>query len=275
MGNLILCSGKKAEHPYHFEKTDTNIYSIEELCFYIYTNIYIIGDELSQDSLIDWLNNEIDMPVIGNKLKDLVQRDYSLKDIVVSILCCADYYTEKEIKDIIKVMDEIALLSPIRRMKMKADKYIIYHNYKEAIRLYQEISRNKDAAVFTEEEYGNILHNLAIAYLYTSSYHEAAEYFISAYQRNKNVESLKQYMYTLLLSDQKEAINKAIEDYSISEELIRDIYQQELVAKEKVVDSSSYKEIASLKELKASSKVSEYYQKINNLLKELKLEYRK
>ncbi|BCN30021.1 hypothetical protein [Anaeromicropila herbilytica] len=270
MGKIILCSGRKAEHPFYFKLTNTNVYSIEELCYYIYNNIYLIGDELYQPELADWLINEVKMNEIGIKLKEYIQNKHSMKDIVVSILCSADYYTEDEIIELIKVIDEIALLSPIRRLKLKADKYINYQNYSEAILLYQEIIGNKEAAVFTEEEYGNILHNIAIALLNISSYHEAAEYFESAYLRNKNPESLMQCMYTLILGEDSERKDRFIKEHNISDELMSTIYQKIKDAEEKAIEASSYKEIMKIKELKDAGKGNDYYQKINQMLRELK-----
>ena len=40
MSGYILCQVKRAKLPYYIENISTNIYSIEELCFYFYHNIY-------------------------------------------------------------------------------------------------------------------------------------------------------------------------------------------------------------------------------------------
>ena len=39
MSGYILCQTKKAEHPYFIENISMNIYSIEELCYYLYHNL--------------------------------------------------------------------------------------------------------------------------------------------------------------------------------------------------------------------------------------------
>ena len=46
MGKLIQCSSRLAKKPYYFRITDTNVYSIEEVCYYIRHNIYILQAEL-------------------------------------------------------------------------------------------------------------------------------------------------------------------------------------------------------------------------------------
>ena len=46
MSGYVLCQVKKAERPYYIENISTNIYSIEELCFYLYNNIYLLDSTI-------------------------------------------------------------------------------------------------------------------------------------------------------------------------------------------------------------------------------------
>ena len=39
MGRLIFCIGNKAKEPYFFQSTGTKVYTMEELCYYLYHNI--------------------------------------------------------------------------------------------------------------------------------------------------------------------------------------------------------------------------------------------
>lgn len=41
MSGYILCPDKKAQRPYFIENISMNIYSIEELCYYLYHNLYL------------------------------------------------------------------------------------------------------------------------------------------------------------------------------------------------------------------------------------------
>ena len=55
---FIVCEGKVAEHPYVMPYTGRKVYSLEELCCYLYENIYSINREFFQASLADWLREE-------------------------------------------------------------------------------------------------------------------------------------------------------------------------------------------------------------------------
>lgn len=50
MGGLILCR-KKAEVPLYIELSNINIYSMEELCYYLYHNIYAINKSFFNEAL--------------------------------------------------------------------------------------------------------------------------------------------------------------------------------------------------------------------------------
>ena len=42
MGSLILCHKKRAKRPFEISRVHMRIYTIEELCYYICNNLYLI-----------------------------------------------------------------------------------------------------------------------------------------------------------------------------------------------------------------------------------------
>lgn len=83
MGKLIQCSSRLAKKPYYFRITDTNVYSIEEVCYYICHNIYILQAELFNYDFAVWLKEELGMEDTAHKMENMVYGQNSLKDIVV------------------------------------------------------------------------------------------------------------------------------------------------------------------------------------------------
>ena len=55
---FVLCQGKVAKKPYIMPYTRQKVYSLEELCYYIYNNIYTINEEFFEESLARWLREE-------------------------------------------------------------------------------------------------------------------------------------------------------------------------------------------------------------------------
>ena len=107
MGKLIQCSSKLAKEPYHFPLTKTNVYSLEEVCYYIRHNIYMMQEEIFDRDFAHWVNRELGLGETADKLEKLISEHHNLKDIVVTICCSCDYYEEDEIRELIQIMDDL------------------------------------------------------------------------------------------------------------------------------------------------------------------------
>ena len=55
MAGVILSRSKYSDKPYYISNMSINIYSMEELCYYIYNNIYLIGTDLLEPGLISYI----------------------------------------------------------------------------------------------------------------------------------------------------------------------------------------------------------------------------
>ncbi|WP_167954996.1 hypothetical protein [Anaerosporobacter faecicola] len=275
MGKLIFCTGRLADKPYVFPFTKTQVYSMDELNYYIYNNIYLITEDTFQYSLCDWIETELELPEIAQKIRGLLNHRNSLKDIVVSILCCADYYTEKEIRELIHIMEQIERMPLIMKRKIKADNYLKYGQYGNAVVEYESIVEAEESAIFSQVEYGDIYHNLAIAKAKTVSASEATKYYLLAYRRNQRQESLNQYLYTLILSKNTKEYENACEEFSVTkeqqEQLEEDVFTKELAA----LDIEEYAKIDALTEWKKQGKVAQYYRELKQMIRDYKEIYRK
>ena len=153
---MILAKGKIAKKPYELSYLGQNIYSIEELCYVIYHNIYGINEEFFQISLAKWMKEELELKELAEKLEAMIVREHGLKDLVVTTLCGCDYYNEEEIRGIVKVLDEIDHLPSYQKKKIKADNYVRTGHYGKAVMAYRKLLQGPDAISFTPEEYGDM-----------------------------------------------------------------------------------------------------------------------
>lgn len=274
MGKFILCAGKLAEEPLHFPLTNCDVYSIEELCYYLYENIYTITEETFNRKMVVWLKEQLEMEEMADKLEQMIENENSMMDMVVSLLCCADYYAEDEIKEVIRIMNSINDLPLWGRRKMKGDNYLRYRKYTEAAKEYEKILHSKDASELDVEEYGNILHNLAIAHVHTKTLRFAAQEFKEAYSRNNNEESLKQYLFALKLGKHEKEFAEEIIYYQVTEDKVREYLEELRGILEEAENLKIYKKIKKFAKLKEDGKVAEYYDNIEMLIYKWKQEYR-
>lgn len=201
---FILAKGKVAEQPYEMPYTGKKVYSIEELCYYIYNNIYTINEDFFQLSLVDWLKEEAGLPELADKLSYMITEEHGLKDLVVTTLCGCDYYQEQEIRQLVHILDEINNLPVFRKKKIKADNYLRAGRYGRSLLEYRKLLHGSFAVNFTPEEYGDILHNQGIAHFYTSSFAEAKDDFKEAFVRNNKKDSLQHYLWILLMEGEEQ-----------------------------------------------------------------------
>lgn len=217
---LVLCSGKVARTPYEMPFTRQKVYSLEELCYYIYNNIYSINEDFFQESLSVWLREETDHPVLAKKLEGMFPAHPGLKDLVVTILCGCDYYREEEIRSLVKIMDGIENLPLYKKKKIKADNYLRAGRYGKSLLEYRKLLHGSFAVNFTTEEYGDILHNQGIAHFYTSSFAEAGEDFKEAFVRNNRKASLEHYLWILLMEGKNDLFEAEAVSYGMDTEEI-------------------------------------------------------
>ena len=178
MGKLIQCSGCIAKEPYHFRLTKTNVYSIEEVCYYISHNIYMMQEEVFDREFVLWLRNELHMEETADKLERLVQEQYNIKDIVVTICCSCDYYEEEEIKELIKIIDDLDTLPAYARRKYKGDNFLHCHSYEKALEEYERIFESDEILQAEASVYGDIFHNMGVAYAQIGEFHKASELYL-------------------------------------------------------------------------------------------------
>lgn len=258
MGKLILCSSSKTVNPYKISVSGINIYSIEELCYYIYHNIYEITPEYFDSRLVNWLRDELGMKVIADKLDTMLEIGSNIKDIVISILCSCDYYDEEEIKALLGVMNDIENLPYHGRQKRKADMYLQYGRYTLAKKEYDRIIGGGYAVNLTPEEYGDILHNHSMACFYLGMYPDALMDMKDAYSRNNDSRSLRQYLYMLLLCNETETFAREILNYGIDEQVSEGIITLYNNARARAGHSAEYERLCSVRKYSVGAELENY-----------------
>ncbi len=274
MGKVILCTGKTARNPYYFLSTGTRVYTIEELCYYIYHNIETVSEELVCPELVAFLRNELGLEERANQLEKLYATHAGIKDIIVLILCSADYYEEEEIRLLLNELDSLNEMTPLQRKKRNADHYLENGQYRDAMKAYRNILYSREPVEMNSIEYGNILHNLAVLYAKTGAFVTAAEEFRSAYERNGNPESLKQYLYALKYAKQEDLFDKEISRLSENRQLLEEIESELYHVSDNEDNTYDYHELMRIRNLKESGRVSDYYKAIDELVGRLKNKYR-
>ena len=98
MSGYILCQTKKAERPYFIENISTNIYSVEELCYYLYHNLYLIDKTIINEELCIWIGEELNLPGLAAKIRQFLGQDIHVDDVIYPVFKEINYLTYEELK---------------------------------------------------------------------------------------------------------------------------------------------------------------------------------
>lgn len=275
MGKLIQCASCIAKKPYHFRLTKTNVYSIEEVCYYIRHNIYMMQEEIFDREFVLWLRNELHIEKTAEKLERLIEEHHDIKDIVVTICCSCDYYDEPQINELIRIMEEIDKLPMYARRKRKGDNYLRCQSYEKAIEEYEKIFESDEILQAEPSVYGDVFHNIGVAYAKIGELHKASEMFLKAYEKNSRDESLSQCLFALRLCKDVETFKKLINDLEISQDKQWGWEKEYQKAQERSAYGKSVLQIEKLRELLQHGNVEEYYDKVHKFISDWKDAYRR
>ena len=193
MSGYILCQTKKAERPYFIENISTNIYSIEELCYYLYHNLYLIDASVINEELCMWIQQELELPKLAAKLRPKLQNYTNAEDVLYPIFKEINYLTYEELKNLNSRMALLNQESPALRQKRKGDCLVENRMYVNAIQVYQKLLEQNPDSERTDFA-ADVLYNLGCAYSYLFQMEKAMECFYHAWEKTQSPKELKAYL---------------------------------------------------------------------------------
>ena len=195
MGSLVLCHERHATHPYEITRIHCKIFTIEELCYYLCNNLYLIDYTIMNEQLCVWLDEELGMGKLAGQLRDVIRLHGSIEKFVLTILKDSRIYRDTEMIRIQNVLERLRNQKDIERQKYKGDNLLESGEIEEAILVYQAIlNQEKDESV-DAKFYGRIYAGLGAAYGRLFLYQESARMFDRAYQICEDPNLLKPYLY--------------------------------------------------------------------------------
>lgn len=194
MSGYILCQTQKAEIPYYIENISANIYSLEELCYYLYHNLYLVDHTVMNEGLCVWLQEELKLPKLAAKLRAKIGKFVSTEEFLYPVFKEINYLTYEELKALNNRLQKLDAESPAVREKQKGDTLVENGMYVHAIRVYQKLLERDDLQNEREGFRESIFHNLGCAYTYLFQMEKALEYFQMAYEENHSRAALKCFL---------------------------------------------------------------------------------
>lgn len=272
MSGLLLCT-KTAKRPLTIKDSGINLYSMEELCYYIYNNIYIIEPEFFSKELIEFLEKELELEKTAKKLKDQIFRNESYINMIRTILEGGFYYSDEEMGQIEEVLADLGKKSQGDRMKFKADMLAEQGKYEKALNAYRSLLEAKYNAEQTKL-LGDIWNNMGVIYARMFLFEDALCCFQKAYDMEEEQEYRDNIICSLIFMENKEKFCELMETYNISEETADKYRRAVMMAEEEVRNNPGIIHETEMFKYTADKELGSYYSDVDSVLDKWKQEYR-
>lgn len=267
-----MCTGEVASTPYYFDKVYVNVYSIEELCYVIYENAFLIERDILDKKLVDWIDSECKLPDLAHELYALINQNALPVSFVGTLFAYVGYYTPDEINKAESILRMNVTMSVFEKWKAKADFLFENRHYLLAVREYEHVLDNLDDDEIDLK--ARIYNNMGVTYMYLYLYDSAANCFKAAYDLNNDETAFRHYLAVKRLQlDDDEYIKL------ISEE--EEFYRQSILlegelerVKAEFDETDKARQLKELFAQKDGRDAAVYYSEITNMTEKLKNDYR-
>ena len=274
MGKIIVCNTKTAQNPYTFLNTKVSVYSYEELCYYLYNNMVLVGEEDVTARLSAWIRRELALTELADKIDTLLDKHAFVQDIMVEILVYGGYYSSEEVRQFMAECQKLRTLKSYEVEKLRADGYLRYKHSIKAGALYDEVICYLEKEKQEDEFLGNVYHNKAVALAGNLQLDEAKSYFIKAYSLNKNEESLIEYFCVLAVTVDTATLEKEIKKRGLPANFLEDLMSEVGDSKEDVRELPIYNKVQKAVYNRLHGHIEDYDRRMDTILSELKDEFR-
>lgn len=188
--SIIYC-GKANRTPYYIKEADINIYSIQQLAYFIYNYVMLISTNFITKNLIVYIDKMLEQNALAAKLNEMYNKKTSLPDMLLFILSNSNYYSDEEINKFRNYLIQIMEYPEEVYINKAGDILFNLKKYEKAIQQYSKISKVNNEALL----------KLAKCYAKLQFYEMAINYYTECYQKTNSLEVLREAYYCLKLNN--------------------------------------------------------------------------
>ncbi|MCI8429168.1 MAG: hypothetical protein HFI16_02775 [Lachnospiraceae bacterium] len=191
MGLVTVCKYNRTKNPFFIERADLNLYSVEELAYFLYHNICVVDRQLFDERLCRWLQ-ETGCQELAGKIRDDIRSGTDFQKLVLTVAGASGFFSPEEQNDLRERLNGLAGLKEQERLKMRADELLNNRNEWAAAEEYRHILKMHQNSSLGMEFYSAVWNNLGVCYARQFLFGRAARCFETAYEYHPDEELLEQ-----------------------------------------------------------------------------------
>ncbi len=268
----ILCIGTYAKTPYHIDKIGKNVYCIEELCYCIVQNAFLLDEDSFDKELFDWIDRECSLQRLADELRSMHAKRCSMASIAGTILDYTGYNTKKEVDRTEEILRENAGLDVYQKRLSRADFLMLNKRYAMAFKEYEFILNNTPD--INKRLKARIEHNEGVMYARLFLFEKAEKMFMKAFEDGRDPESFIQYLSAVRMRLKPKEYVSFVADNDNVYEASLELEKRMNEATEHYASSGDKHDLGTIAVIKAEGKMHEYYTQIGEKTRLIKMDYR-
>lgn len=218
MSGLIFCRFKRAAKPYYLESAKQNIYSVEELCYFLQDNIYLLDESIMTAEFCDWLEREVGAVELSEKLRRLIEEKKGFRVFCMQMIMDSGYFSKNEMQFLGMKLQKMDHQSNYENRKVKADQLMEKKKYLAAISEYRNLLLHATSSPSDVRVSGDIWHNMGTAYANMLCFERAVSCYEQAYELSHRVDSLKAASQAICFLEDGERVQWFLQRHQIGQE---------------------------------------------------------
>lgn len=193
MGRIYQCVGHYAETAYTIRRTWIHVHCVEELCYYICNNAYLLEEDFINQDMLLWLDSECMLPTLAKTLRAQIRQGVRLEDQVRLLLETVHYCPAEEIDAIVGMIAANYSMNSLQKNKIRADYFLKNERYALALQAYEELTEEL-TKVKDDKLIASVYYNMGVIYAHLFLFGQAGEYFKMAYEKQEKEEYQVAYL---------------------------------------------------------------------------------
>ena len=222
-----LCQVRTASRPYYIETIGTGIWSIEELCYHLYENIYLVDSSIMNEKLCDWIRDELGLKRLYRILFDQLGKGDAAA-FITPIFREIGYLNQEQTRLYLEKIGRLEVQPEDMKQKLKGDYLVRCGMFSNAAAEYRHILDRQAPGNLGSTFYAEVWNNQGCAYARMFRFEDAAECFLNAWQLSHTRNMLRSYVSVLPLFLPEDAYKEKLRELGADGMVISKIQEYNL-----------------------------------------------
>lgn len=267
--SYILCKTKRSDIPFYIENISVNIYSIEELCFYLYHNIYLLDETILNERLCFWLRDELGMDVLARRMMQLLDQEASVSAVILPAFKEIHYLSHEEFRMFSVRLNQFEVQPRVTKQKIKGDYLFGHEKYMNAVKVYRNCLSMQGKDITGSQFTGSVYHNMGCAYARLLQMDEAKECFRRAWEYLSTQSVLRSYLTAVYMAGDEEEMDEEAARLGVEDKVLAELKQKIEETRDSLWQTRFGERYAKMLELEKQGRQQEYEEEVDRFLAEL------